>query len=62
MHAGELSFEFTRFIDNEGFVPTITATAISHLGVIDMKSKGVRQMTVTEVKRCFGYADAYAYQ
>lgn len=55
--AGKLSFEFTQILDNEGIAPTLVATDISHIGIID--NQGIRRLTIREGLRLFGYPEEY---
>jgi len=55
--SGKLSFEFTKIIDPNDIAPTLVATDVSRLGVVD--GKGVRQLSLREGLRLFGYPDSY---
>ncbi|QDF64726.1 DNA (cytosine-5-)-methyltransferase [Mycoplasma nasistruthionis] len=55
--AGKLSFEFTRILDSNSFTPTLVATDVSHIGVID--NSGIRKLTIREGLRLFGYPESY---
>jgi DNA (cytosine-5)-methyltransferase 1 len=55
--AGKLSFEFTKILDPDDVAPTLVATDVSRLGVID--GNGIRQLTVREGLRLFGFPDNY---
>lgn len=56
--AGKLSFEFTKIIDINDIAPTLVATDVSRLGVID--NGGIRQLTLREGLRLFGYPEDYS--
>jgi DNA (cytosine-5)-methyltransferase 1 len=56
--SGKLSFEFTKFIDNNDITPTIVAMDASRLGVVD--DTGVRQLSLREGLRLFGYPEDYS--
>ncbi len=55
--AGKLSFEFTKILDSKEVTPTLVAADVSHLGIVD--GKGIRQLTVREGLRLFGYPENY---
>lgn len=55
--AGKLSYEFTKILDNNDVAPTLVAMDVCKLGVVD--GEGVRQLTVREGLRMFGYPDWY---
>lgn len=55
--AGKLSFEITKILDSYGVAPTLVATDISHIGVIDRD--GIRRLTIREGLRLFGYPEEY---
>ena len=55
--AGKLSYEFTKILDNDAVAPTLVAMDVSKLGVVD--GEGIRQLTVREGLRMFGYPDTY---
>lgn len=55
--AGKLSFEFTKFLDLNDIAPTLVATDVSHIGVID--GEGIRKLTIREGLRLFGYPENY---
>lgn len=54
--SGKLSFEFTKILNPSDIAPTLVATDISHIGVID---NGIRRLTIREGLRCFGYPETY---
>lgn len=56
---GQLSFPFTKFINPEEFTPTLTATDMNRLGVVD--EGGLRKLTKTEGLRLFGFPDDYSF-
>lgn len=54
---GKLSFEFSTILDPKKVAPTLVATDVSRIGVID--GKGIRKLTIREGLRLFGYPDEY---
>lgn len=57
---GKLSFEYSKIIDPNSITPTLVATDVSKLGVID---NGVlRQLSVREGQRLFGFPEDYDLQ
>ena len=54
---GKLSFEFTKILDPAGLAPTLVATDISRLGVLD--NGGLRRLSVREGLRLFGFPEDY---
>lgn len=58
--SGKLSFEYSKIIDPNSITPTLVATDVSKLGVID---NGVlRQLSVREGQRLFGFPEDYDLQ
>ncbi|MDY0118728.1 MAG: DNA cytosine methyltransferase, partial [Bacilli bacterium] len=55
---GKLSFEFTRFLDPNDITPTLVATDVSKLGVID--NNGIRELSVREGLRLFGFPENFS--
>ncbi len=55
--AGKLSFEFTKILDSNSIAPTLVATDISRIAVID--GEGIRKLTLREGLRLFGYPEDY---
>lgn len=55
--AGKLSFEFSKIIDVDGLAPTLVATDVSRLGVVD--GDGIRKLSVREAQRLCGYPEEY---
>lgn len=55
--AGKLSFEFTKILDPDSVAPTLVAADVSHLAVVD--GEGIRQLTIREGLRLFGYPETY---
>ena len=53
--AGKLSFEFTKILDPEDIAPTLVATDVSRIGVVD--GDGIRHLSITEGLKLFGYED-----
>ncbi len=54
---GKLSFEFSKIIDINGITPTLVATDVVKMGVID--GEGIRTLTLREGLRLFGYPEEY---
>ena len=55
--AGKLSFEVSEILDPKGYAPTLVAMDMHRIHVVD--GEGIRQLTLTEGKRLFGYPDTY---
>jgi DNA (cytosine-5)-methyltransferase 1 len=55
--AGKLSFEVSKILDPEGFAPTLVATDVGRVGVVDGKS--LRRLTMVEQLRLFGFPDNF---
>ena len=55
--AGKLSFEVSDILDPKGVAPTLVAMDMHRIHVTD--GDGIRQLTLTEGKRLFGYPDDY---
>lgn len=55
--AGKLSFEFTKILHPNEQAPTLVAADVSHIAVVD--GKGIRQLTIREGLRLFGYPENY---
>lgn len=56
--AGKLSFEFAQILDPNDIAPTLVATDVIKLGVVD--SEGIRRLTLREGLRLFGYPEEYS--
>jgi len=54
---GKLSFEFTKILDRNDITPTIVASDMSKLAVID--KTGIRKLTKREGLRLFGFPEEY---
>lgn len=54
---GKLSFEFSKILAPEDIAPTLVATDVSKLGVVD--GNGIRRLTIRECQRLCGYPDNY---
>ena len=54
---GKLSFEISNILDPQKFAPTLVATDISRLAVVD--NEKLRRLTNTELKRLFGFPDTF---
>lgn len=55
--AGKLSFEVSKILDPEHVAPTLVATDIGRVAVID--GKKLRRLTLTEQLRLFGFPDNF---
>jgi len=55
--AGKLSFEVSKILDPEGFAPTLVATDVGRVGIVDGKS--LRRLTMVEQLRLFGFPDNF---
>lgn len=55
--SGKLSFEFTKILDSNSIAPTLVATDISRIAVVD--GQGIRRLTLREGLRMFGYPESY---
>ncbi|WP_064580739.1 DNA (cytosine-5-)-methyltransferase [Streptobacillus moniliformis] len=55
---GKLSFEFSKILNPDGVAPTLVATDVEKLGVID--NKGIRKLTIREGLRLFGFPEDYS--
>lgn len=55
---GKLSFPFSVFVNPEGIVPTLTATDILKIGVV--QNNNIRTLTDRETLRLFGYPEEYS--
>lgn len=56
--SGKLSFEFSKILDKNDLTPTLVASDVEKLGVID--GKGIRRLTLREGLRLFGYPEEYS--
>ena len=57
---GKLSFEFSKILDDNDFTPTLVASDVEKLGVID--GKGIRKLTLREGLRLQGYPEDYSLE
>jgi len=57
--AGKMSFEVAKVLDPQGIAPTLVAMDMQHLFVPD--GNGIRQLTLREGLRLFGYPDEYKF-
>ena len=55
---GKLSFEFSKILDPNGLAPTLVATDVEKIGVID--GNGIRKLSLREGLRLFGYPESYS--
>lgn len=58
--AGKLSFEFSKILDPNDITPTLVATDVNKLGVID--NDGIRTLTLREGLRLFGFPESYSLE
>ena len=56
--SGKLSFEFSKILDPNGITPTLVASDVEKLGVID--GLGIRRLSLKEGLRLFGYPENYS--
>ena len=54
---GKLSFDISKILDPNRFAPTLVATDMNKLGVID--GEGIRKLTIREGLRLFGFPEEY---
>ncbi len=54
---GKLSFEINKILDPEDIAPTLVATDVSRIAVVD--GKGLRKLSIREGLRLFGYPEWY---
>ena len=54
--AGKLSFEISKILDPRGVTPTLVATDLDRMMVIE--KKGLRRLSIVEMLRLFGFADS----
>lgn len=55
--AGKLSFEYSNILDKNRVTPTLVATDINRIGIVD--NNNLRKLTDIECRRLFGYPDTY---
>lgn len=55
--AGELSGHFTRFVDPSKPLPTLVATSLPHMGVVE--DTGIRKVSLQEATRALGFPEGY---
>lgn len=55
--AGKLSFEISNILDPENVTPTLVATDVTRLAIVD--SNKLRRLTVREGLRLFGFPESY---
>jgi len=56
---GKLSFGITKILDPKSYCPTLVATDMNKLAVVDMT--GLRKLTEREGLRCFGFPEEYSF-
>lgn len=56
---GKLSFEFTSILNPKGVAPTLVATDLSKIGVVD--GNGIRRLSARECLRISGYPETYSF-
>ncbi|MCC0175711.1 DNA (cytosine-5-)-methyltransferase [Waterburya agarophytonicola K14] len=54
---GKLSFDISKILDPNGFAPTLVATDMNKLAVVD--GEGLRKLTIREGLRLFGFPEEY---
>lgn len=54
---GKLSFEITKILDPQDVAPTLVATDVTRLAVVD--GEGLRRLTIREGLRLFGFPETY---
>jgi len=54
---GKLSFEINKILDPEDIAPTLVATDVSRIAVVD--GNGLRKLSIRECLRLFGYPEWY---
>jgi DNA (cytosine-5)-methyltransferase 1 len=54
--AGKLSFEISKILDPDGLTPTLVATDLDRMMVIERR--GLRRLSITEMLRLFGFKDS----
>ena len=57
--AGKMSYEVSKILDPDGIAPTLVAMDMQHLYVPD--GEGIRQFSLREGLRLFGYPDDYRF-
>jgi len=55
--SGKLSFPISKILDPEGISPTLVATDLSRIGIVD--NNGIRQITIREGLRLFGFPENF---
>ena len=58
--AGKLSFEFTKILNPKDITPTLVATDVDKIGVVD--GEGIRKLTLREGLRLCGYPETYSLE
>lgn len=58
--AGKLSFEISKILDPASVAPTLVATDVSKLAVVD--GQGLRRLTLREGLRLFGFPESYRFE
>lgn len=58
--AGKMSFEINKILSPDGFAPTLVAMDAEHLFVVD--NDGLRNLSLKEGLRLFGYPDDYKFE
>lgn len=57
--AGKMSYEISEILDPDGFAPTLTASDMDRIRVVD--GNGLRPLTLREGLRMFGYPEDYRF-
>lgn len=58
--SGKLSFEFSEILKDDEITPTLVATDLSKIGLID--GAGIRKLSLREGLRLFGYPESYSLE
>ncbi|WP_406621451.1 DNA (cytosine-5-)-methyltransferase [Bacillus atrophaeus] len=56
---GKLSFEFNKILDPHDLAPTLVATDVSRLGIVD--GNGLRKLTLQEGLKLFGFPENFIF-
>lgn len=56
--AGKLSFEISKILNPDDVAPTLVATDVSRIAVVD--TAGIRKLSIREGLRLFGYPESYS--
>ena len=56
---GKMSFEINKILNKNSVSPTLVATDMNRLYIIDEESKGLRKLSTREGLRLFGYPESF---